>query len=69
MGLFYAVPLQATPCHQKSPSRLSIPYLMTIYGQFQAASLLSRVGGWVGVVLIKLELNLSSTGTGLANWN
>ena len=49
-----------------------------IYDLFQAASLFSRgwVGllggggwGWVGVVIIKLKANLSSTGTGLANWN
>ena len=41
---------QSYPCHQKSPSRLSTSYLLTIYGQFQAASLLSLVGGgwWVG---------------------
>ena len=63
MGLFYALPLHPTPCHQKSPSRLSTSYLLTIYGQYQAASLLSRVGGgrWVGVVIIKLKANLSST--------
>ena len=30
-----------------------------IYGQLQAASLLSR--GWVGVVIIKVKANLSST--------
>ena len=58
MGLFHAVPLHPTPCHQKSPSRIfTIHKLPTdhIYGQFQAASLLSRVGGlvveamwWVG---------------------
>ena len=34
------------PCHQKLPTRLSTSYLLTIYGQFQAASLLSW--GWVG---------------------
>ena len=28
----------------------------------------SQVGG-VGLVIIKLKANLSSTGTGLANWN
>ena len=33
------------PCHQKLPTRLSTSYLLTIYGQFQAASLLSLVGG------------------------
>ena len=43
MGL-YALPLHPTPCHQKSPSRLSTSYLLTIYGQYQAASILSRVG-------------------------
>ena len=33
------------PLPQKLPKRLSTSYLLTIYGQFQAASLLSRVGG------------------------
>ena len=62
------------PDTQKSPSRLSTSYLLTIYGQFQAASLLSRVGGGGvggvgGLILIKLKAKLSSTGTVLANWN
>ena len=71
-------------CHSKLPlppkiTKQTIHQLPTdhIYGQFQAASLLSRVGGlvaeamwWVGcggyvvgvgVVIIKLKANLSST--------
>ena len=46
MGLFYTVPLQATPAtknHQADyPTATYWPY---IDGQFQAASLFSRVGG------------------------
>ena len=64
------MPLLATPLQQKSPIRLATSYLLATHGQFQAASLLSRVG-WVsgvGWVIIKLKANLSSTGTGL-NWN
>ena len=38
VDLLYPVPLQATPCHQKSPSRISTSYLLSICGQFQAAS-------------------------------
>ena len=63
VDLLFSGPLKATPCHQKSPSRLSITYLLTIYNQFQAATLLSR--GWVGggewVVIIILKANLGST--------
>ena len=56
-------------CHSKLPhatKNRQADYppanLLTIYGQFQAASLLSWVGG---VVIIKLKANLSSTGPGL----
>ena len=73
MDFLYPVPLQAIPCHQNSPSRLSTSHLLTIYGQFHAASLLSQgwvgvgwwMDGWAGVVIIKLKANLSSTGTEL----
>ena len=59
MGLFYALPLQATPCQQKSPSRLSTSYLLTIY--MVNFKLHLYFPGWVGVVIIKLKANLSST--------
>ena len=72
VDFLYPVPLLATPLHQKSPSRLSTSYLLAIHGQFQAASLLSRVGGgeggWGGGI-IKLKAKLSSTGTELGNDN
>ena len=57
----------ATPCCLLPPkiTKQTIHLLPT--GQFPAASLFSRV--WVGVVIIKLKAYLSSTGTGLANWN
>ena len=42
---------------------LSTSYLLTIFCQFQAASLLSRVGGGGWVVIIKLKSNLSSNWT------
>ena len=45
------------PCHQKLPTRLSTSYLLTIYGQFQAASLLSLVGGGGWVVIIRNKAN------------
>ena len=83
MGLFYALPLQATPCQQKSPSRLSTSYLLTIY--MVNFKLHLYFPGWVGwlrrlcgglfaeamwwVVIIKLKAKLSSAGTRLANWN
>ena len=67
MGLFYAVPLKATPVTKNQS--LSTSYLLTKFGHFQAAPLLSRVGGWRWVVIIKPKAKLSSSGTGLANWN
>ena len=58
------------PATKKTPSRLSSSYLRTKFCQIQAASLLSRVGGWVGVVIIKLKANLSSNWTGLGlDWS
>ena len=68
------VSLLATPLQQKSPSRLSTSYLLAIHGQFQAASLLSRVGrvgGWVwqlsNLTLILVQLALHRTGTEFGN--
>ena len=46
-------------------ARLYPMYLLTIYCLFQAGSLLSWVGGWVGVVLFRFKASLSSTGTWL----
>ena len=58
MGLFYALPLQATPCQQNSPSRLSTFYLLTIY---MVNFKLHLYFPGVGVVKIKLKANLTST--------
>ena len=52
MGLFYAVPLQATPCHHQLPTDQICP-LSSCTSTFP--------DGWVGVVIIKLKANLSST--------
>ena len=50
MGIFYAVPLQATPATKNhiADYPLSTSYLLTKYGHFQAAPLLSQVGGGGG---------------------
>ena len=65
MDLLYPVPVQATPCHQKSPSRLSTSNLLV---NFKLHLYFPRVG-WVGVggwvVIVNLKVNLSSTDTGL----
>ena len=53
------------PCHQKSPSRLSTSYPLTIYMVNFKLHLYfpgwGWVGGWLGVVIIELKANLSST--------
>ena len=77
------LPLHPTPCHQKSPCRLSTSYLLTIY--MVNFKLHLYFPGWVGwlrrlcgglvaeamwwVVIIKHKAKHSSTGTGLANLN
>ena len=46
MGLLYAVPIQATPATKNHQADYPpATYWPCIYGDFQAASLLSRVGG------------------------
>ena len=46
VDLLYIVPLQATPCQLKITKQTAPSCLLAIYGQFQAASLLSRGWGW-----------------------
>ena len=60
MGLFYAVPLQATPAtkNHQADYPLSTSYLLTIY------MVNFKLSSWGWVVIIKLKANLSSNLTG-----
>ena len=48
--------LQATPCHQKSPSRISTCCLLIIHSQFQAASTFPEIDGGGGNMIKVLRL-------------
>ena len=66
MGLFYAGPFYVTLCHQKSPRNYPPATYRPNMANFKLYLYFPGwVGGWLGVVIIKLKANLSSNWTGL----
>ena len=64
-GSFLCSATPSYPCHQKSPSRLSTSYPLTIYMVNFKLDLYfpggGSEGGWVEVVITESKANLSST--------